>query len=83
MLMCDGIVEASGNWIGTNWASGSGDLKHLLLLINAQIESQPFRLPIGVVWRELLTTAQPIEGARYENEVTLDGRSLILLASQP
>jgi pullulanase/glycogen debranching enzyme len=53
----------------------------LLLLINADEESRTFKLPIALTWWELINTYKSGVGERYENEVALTGRTLILLES--
>ena len=53
----------------------------LLLLINAHAEPRTFRLPMGLSWRELLSTDKASDVASHENEVALTSRSLMLLGS--
>lgn len=53
----------------------------LLWVMNAHAEPRTFRLPTGHPWRELLRTDHASIGAIHETDVSLMGRSLVLLGS--
>lgn len=80
MFIRDSLAEASDRH--NDWKVQSGTLSCLLLLINAQSESQRFQLPGGFAWRELLNTGQSKADIPVKTDVILESRSMILLSSR-